>query len=184
MKEGVLFEGSKDNLGEYEDIFRQRGISLEMAEELIIGAEAAMKKSYAPYSRFNVGVAGVFQAADETLLVMDGANQENAAYSPVQCGETVAIARARAQGYHTIRVLAVCGMPDSSVAEANRQAAAAEWVAPCGRCRQVINETAAEDCIVIFVRGDGRIMTITFAALFPFAFGPRNLGIDPTAYRV
>ena len=184
MMTGVLFEGSEANLGQCEETFSQRGVSVEQVRELIADARDAAVNSYAPYSHFNVGVAGVFEAQNGSILLTSGANQENAAFSPVQCGETVAIARARMEGYHTIRVLAVYGMPDSTVAADIRTAASKEWVAPCGRCRQVINETASEDCIIIFVRGDDKIMIVTFAALFPFAFGPKNLGIDPADYRV
>ncbi len=184
MMNGVLYEGSEEGLVDCEELFSQRGMSLTQAYEIIAGAKAAAQKSYAPYSHFNVGVAGVFEAPEKSMLIIDGANQENAAYSPVQCGETVAIAQARVRGYHTIRALAVYGMPDFSVDGNIRNVARTQWVAPCGRCRQVINETAADNCIIVFVRGDGQIMIVTFAALFPFAFGPRNLGIDPTAYHV
>lgn len=179
----VLYEGSESGLSAIAETFSSRVISIEMVSEIIAKARLAAAKSYAPYSHFTVGVSGVFEAPDGSFLIIDGANQENAAYSPVQCGETVAIAQARVRGYHTIRMLAVYGMPDSSVEQAIRDVAASQWVAPCGRCRQVINETAADDCLIIFVRGDGQIMVVTFADLFPFAFGPKNLGINPADYQ-
>lgn len=183
MTTNVLYEGSEGNLHECEKNFTKLGLSLSEVKQVIADAKSASEKACAPYSHYAVGAAGVFESKEGEFLFIDGANQENAAYSPGQCAETVAIARARAEGHHTIRLMAVYGMPDSSTPETVRKTAAKQWVAPCGRCRQVINETVADNCLIISVRGDGQIMVIAFADLFPFAFGPHNLGIDPSSYQ-
>lgn len=177
--DGVLFEGSME---EFMKCASLAGHDVESFLYLIDRAGEAKLRSYAPYSHFNVGVAGTFKNDLGDWDVFTGANQENAAYSPTLCGEVVAIAQARHSGFHTIEILAVCGGLDSSFDSAARAVASTEWVAPCGRCRQVICETASPDCLILLVRGDSRVMIVKFAALFPLSFGPKNLGIDPAAY--
>ena len=54
---------------------------------LLEAAIEALKGSYAPYSRFNVGAA--VRLADGT--VVKGANQENAAYPSGLCAERTAM---------------------------------------------------------------------------------------------
>ncbi len=149
---------------------------------LIENARIARERSYAPYSHFNVGAAGKFTNTEGQVGIFMGANQENAAYSPTFCAECVAIMAARNHGFHELHMMAVCGAPDSSVAAAIREKAAKDWVAPCGRCRQVMAETAHENCLVVLARDDNQVMGIRFSELFPLSFGPKNLGIVPSSY--
>ncbi len=149
---------------------------------LIKEAQQAKRRSYAPYSHFNVGAAGLFSDNGGIFRVYTGANQENAAYSPTFCAECVAVTGARHDRFHTLHLMAVCGSPDSTKSIAEREATMAEWVAPCGRCRQVMAEIADPDCVVVLYRDDGQVMGVRFDELFPLAFGPKNLGQTAGAY--
>ena len=96
--------------------------------ELIVLARLAREKAYVPYSDFPVG------AAVETLdgQVYTGCNIENATYGGTVCAERVAILKAVSEGARQIKRLAVvCTQNQPSM--------------PCGICRQVIAEFAADD---------------------------------------
>lgn len=62
-------------------------------KQLIGTAKEATKRSYAPYSHFNVGAAVLFE--DGTIVT--GSNQENAAYPSGLCAERTALFHAGSQ---------------------------------------------------------------------------------------
>ena len=141
-------------------------------QELIAAARAASVGAYAPYSGFHVGAALGF--ADGTVVV--GANVENASYGLALCAETVAVARAMADGVRGgLVAVAVIGGP----ADADGAAlAGAQPVTPCGRCRQVLGELAGlggTDPVVRCV-GQASVLEVSLSGLLPHAFGPGNLG--------
>lgn len=129
--------------------------------ELIAAARVAAQQSYSPYSRFAVGAALRF--ADGSVVT--GTNIENASYGLALCAETVAVARAMADGVRGgLEAVAVVGP-------------AAEPITPCGRCRQVLNELAAlgaTDPLVLCV-GESEVRPVRLSALLPHAFGPDSL---------
>ncbi|MFA9201130.1 MAG: cytidine deaminase [Cypionkella sp.] len=130
-------------------------------DDLIAAARAAAGHSYSPYSRFPVGAALLF--ADGRVVT--GTNVENASYGLALCAETVAAAKAMAEGLRggLVRV-AVTGP-------------GAEPITPCGRCRQVLNELAqlgGTDPEVLCV-GPGEVRPTPLSALLPDAFGPASL---------
>jgi cytidine deaminase len=180
----TVFEGHLKDLATFDQNFASVEQHWQDALSLVGEARLAQSRSYAPYSHFNVGAAGYFTAVSGQSHMFTGANQENAAYSPTFCAECVAITAARHKRFHTLKMMAVCGGPDSTVDAAVRKAASEAWVAPCGRCRQVMAETAADNCLVVLVRGDDRVMGVLFSELFPMSFGPKNLGVNPADYRV
>jgi cytidine deaminase len=130
-------------------------------EELIAAARAAARHAYAPYSGFPVGAALRF--ADGAIVC--GSNVENASYGLSLCAETVAAARAMAEGRRRGLVAVAVAGPEHTP------------VTPCGRCRQVLNELAAlghSDPMVLCC-GSDEVREVRLSALLPQAFGPDSL---------
>ena len=130
-------------------------------DDLIAAARAAAEQSYSPYSSFAVGAALRF--ADGSVVT--GTNIENASYGLALCAETVAVAKAMANGVRGgLVAVAVTGPAETPIT-------------PCGRCRQMLNELAAlggTDPEVLGV-GPGEVRRTTLSALLPQAFGPDSL---------
>ncbi|MEO0062638.1 MAG: hypothetical protein RLZZ08_1198 [Pseudomonadota bacterium] len=129
--------------------------------QLIAAARAAVAAAYAPYSRFQVGAA--LQFADGT--VTSGSNVENASYGLSLCAETVAVAKALADGHRggLVAVAVASSGPD--------------MVTPCGRCRQVLHELASLGGTdpLIWCCGPDEVRELRLSELLPHAFGPANL---------
>jgi cytidine deaminase len=130
-------------------------------DDLIAAARSAAGTAYAPYSRFTVGAA--LQFDDGTVVT--GANVENASYGLALCAETVAVAKAMAEGRRGgLAAIAVVGSGPLPTT-------------PCGRCRQVLNELAAlggTDPVVISC-GSDETVEHRLSDLLPQAFGPQHL---------
>ena len=130
-------------------------------ETLIDAARQAAERSYSPYSHFAVGAALGF--ADGSIVT--GTNIENASYGLALCAETVAVAKAMADGVRGgLDLIAVTGPGNDPIT-------------PCGRCRQVLNELAqlgSTDPLVLCV-GPNAITRVRLSQLLPHAFGPEAL---------
>ncbi|MFA9201785.1 MAG: cytidine deaminase, partial [Cypionkella sp.] len=127
-------------------------------DDLIAAAREAAGRSYSPYSRFPVGAALLFDDG----RVVTGTNVENASYGLALCAETVAVAKAMAEGLRGGLVKVAVTGPGG------------EPITPCGRCRQVLNELAqlgGTDPEVLCV-GPGEVRRAMLSALLPHAFGP------------
>jgi cytidine deaminase len=98
-------------------------------KKLIDLAKDATKRSYAPYSKFNVGAAILLDNGE----IITGANQENAAFPSGTCAERTAAFYASAK---------FPGVPFKKLAIASftRGEFQANPVAPCGACRQALLE--------------------------------------------
>ena len=95
--------------------------------ELAEAAIDAMKGSYAPYSHFNVGAAVRLSNG----VIVQGANQENAAFPSGLCAERTAMFHAGATYPDKAMVsLAISGGVMGRLAKAP--------ATPCGACRQVM----------------------------------------------
>jgi cytidine deaminase len=127
--------------------------------ELFAAAEAIRQKAYAPYSKFQVGVALL---ADDGR-VYSGCNVENAAYPIGNCAEASAIAAMIAGGAKRIKRVYVTGPGTLPVT-------------PCGGCRQRLREFADLDVTVISHGVEGAPLTQTLGQLLPHSFGPEYLG--------
>jgi cytidine deaminase len=129
--------------------------------ELIVAARAAMEHAYAPYSKFRVGAALRF--ADGSVVT--GANVENASYGLSLCAETVAAAKALAEGRRG-------GLVELAVVSTG-----AQEVTPCGRCRQVLHELAALGGTDpwVYCCGPASERSARLSELLPHAFGPESL---------
>jgi cytidine deaminase len=120
-------------------------------------AKAAAAKAYAPYSEFRVGSA----VLGRTGKVYSGCNVENASFGLCNCAERSAIFAAISAGERTIRAVAVYTPTPLPTA-------------PCGACRQVINEFGPDALVICLCDGKSRIET-RLSALLPAAFGPGDL---------
>ena len=127
----------------------------ESTEKLIEAARAVMAHAYAPYSRFRVGAAVL---AGGTIF--SGCNVENASYGLTTCAERVAVFAAVVAGERRIEAVAV-------VTEA------ADTIAPCGACRQVLYEFGPGMTVVMSAGGGTAVRTLS--DLLPLAFGPEHL---------
>lgn len=127
--------------------------------ELEALALAVQPRAYAPYSKFRVGAAVRMSGK-----AYGGVNVESASYPLTVCAERNAIAAAVLDGARELEAVAVCSdaSPPSS---------------PCGGCRQVLLELAADPAAVtvtaINPRGERRAWTL--AELIPHGFSGREL---------
>jgi cytidine deaminase len=123
---------------------------------LVSVAQAYRARAYAPYSQYAVGAA----LLTEEGQVFGGCNIENAVYPATCCAERVAIFKAVSEGHRSFRAIAVVTANGGS---------------PCGICRQVMREFAA-DMPVYIADGLGNVRHTTVAQLLPDSFGPEDLG--------
>lgn len=124
--------------------------------EAVARARENRNRAYAPYSKFTVGAALI----TEDGTIFHGVNVENASYGLGICAERTAAVSAVAAGHRAFKAIAVAG-PESTV------------TAPCGACRQFLNEFNPE-LVVAYTTPDGVTVT-TLDRLLPDAFGPKNL---------
>ena len=123
------------------------------AAALVAAALAARERSYSPYSKFPVGVAGF---ADDGRIV-SGANIENASYGLTLCAECSMVSNLCATGGGRL-VAAYCVDGEGNP------------LMPCGRCRQLLWEFGGADMLLMTPEG-----VLTMADVLPQAFGPENL---------
>jgi cytidine deaminase len=136
-------------------------------KELVKQAREATKKSYSPYSKFSVGAAILL----ENGQIIQGNNQENAAYPSGLCAERVALFYANAN-FPESKVLAIAIAANSGKSFTNLP------VTPCGSCRQVIIETQNrfKYPIKIILYGKDKILLIEDAStLLPISFSDEFL---------
>ncbi|MBQ3571498.1 MAG: cytidine deaminase [Clostridia bacterium] len=129
-------------------------------KELMLLAEEARLKAYAPYSGFKVGAALLAKSGKVYL----GCNIENAAYTPTNCAERTAFFKAVSEGEFEFEKIAIVGGKEKP----------SELVAPCGVCRQVM----AEFCNPSFeiVLGNSKnFKKLTLGEMLPCSFTPKNL---------
>ena len=100
------------------------------SEQLLMAAQSARKKAYAPYSHFQVGAAILTPSGK----IYVGCNVENASFPCGTCAEAGAIAAMIAGGERQIAAILV--------------AADAEHILPCGNCLQKIAEFAIPETII------------------------------------
>lgn len=132
-------------------------VSEDTLRELVAGAKSASTRAYCPYSRFPVGAA-VLTVSGE---VFTGCNVENASYGLTICAERNAVFAMVAAGARQIAAVVIYTPTDTASA-------------PCGACRQVINEFGPNARILCVADGADRI-DMPVSELLPAAFGPHNL---------
>lgn len=120
-------------------------------------------KSYAPYSKFNVGAA----IALDNGVTVTGANQENVAYPSGTCAERSACFYAGAN-YPGVRFRAIAIAARGTDGEFTEVP-----VAPCGACRQALleYETLAGGPVRVILCGRDEVyMLPSVTSLLPLAF--------------
>ena len=127
---------------------------------LIAAARQARAQSVSPYSKFAVGAALLTQGGD----LITGANVESASYGLSCCAERVSLFKALTEGHQHFAALAV---------------ASPGGAAPCGACRQLIAEFAAEAQLFII---DSNLEECppptTISTLLPLSFTADDLPTD------
>ncbi len=127
-----------------------------MDDSLIAAARGAQTNAHVPYSRFPVGAA--LRAEDGRVFT--GANVENASYGLANCAERVAVGAAITAGARRFSRLVI--VTNSSPP-----------AAPCGACRQVLNEFG-RDLVVEAVGPEGS-RSWRLEELLPDDFGVHDL---------
>jgi cytidine deaminase len=135
-------------------------ISKSEQSQLVAAAREAAAHAYCPYSHFQVGAAVLTDKGE----IFAGCNVENASYGLTICAERNAI-------FHAV----ACQPAPPSIRAVVVFTPTEEPTAPCGACRQVINEFGP-DAEVISVCSGPAVMAHRLSELLPQAFGPRNLG--------
>ncbi len=137
----------------------------ELAEDLqslVARAKENTQRSYSPYSHFCVGAAVLL--VDGTIV--NGANQENAAYPSGLCAERTAMFYANAEHpKQAVRAIAIACAADGVFTELPG--------APCGACRQVLLETEhrfQQDMRVILYGEKATYVFPSAKSLLPYSF--------------
>lgn len=122
-------------------------------DALIHAARQAATSAYAPYSGYPVGAAAL---TDDGRLIT-GCNVENASYGVGLCAECTLVGQLRMTGGGRLRAFTCVN-------------GKGETITPCGRCRQLLNEFAADDFQIMTPQG-----ITTMEGILPEAFGPQDL---------
>ena len=146
--------------------------------ELVKQALEAREMAYTPYSHHKVGAALVSKDGK----VYKGCNVENAGYTPTNCAERTAVFKAVSEGVTDFTAIAIVGGMDNLKD--------LPLCAPCGVCRQVLNEFCDPKAFRILLAScknvddlehitpdDIDITQVTLEEILPFGFGPKNLDL-------
>lgn len=150
-------------------------LEFESIEELDASSQKMMqlaiearKKAYAPYSKFTVGCSILL----DNGKVVEGSNQENAAYPSGLCAERVAIFYA-GSNYPNAKILKlfISASPQDRELE--------QPIPPCGSCRQSIAEYEIkqdQNIEIYFMGGKGKIYkSNSLKNILPFMFDKKYL---------
>jgi cytidine deaminase len=138
---------------------RAMEIAESVKQQLIAAARDAAGRAYCPYSRFRVGAAVLTSSGE----VHSGCNVENASYGLTICAERNAIFHAAAVSGPGLEIRMIVVYTPTP-----------EPTAPCGACRQVLNEFGPEAQVLCVCDGPTAIAH-RLPDLLPAAFGPANL---------
>lgn len=169
---------------EYEEYTSKEELP-EDEKVLVEEAWKAREKAHAPYSNFKVGAA----VRTEEGEIFKGGNREVANYKGT-CAERAAIIGATNAGADKrIAKIAIAGGPESLNPQESPTEEEADFITPCGQCRQDIrgvedfrevnnSEDSREIIILMTSTYHGKILRVVgIKKLLPFGFGPANLGL-------
>ena len=133
---------------------------------VIEASRAACSLSYAPYSHFHVGAAVLL----ENGKIVQGGNQENAAYPMCCCAEQVAV--------HSSSIL-FPSIPITCIAIHVNVDSHDYPPAPCGACRQVLSEAEFRHQkplkVILSSRSPLVFIFDSIQDLLPFSFSSKDL---------
>jgi len=131
--------------------------STQVKAQMTATAKEISARAHCPYSKFPVGAA-VLSANGR---IFGGCNIENASFGLTICAERAAIFNAVSAGEKELIALVIyTPTPHPS--------------APCGACRQVMNEFGPSAHVLAVCDGPN-ILAIPLNELLPKAFGPESL---------
>lgn len=113
----------------------------------------ASRRSYSPYSKFPVGVAGLVSDG----RIVSGCNVENASYGLTLCAECSMTSELIMTGGGRLRAV-VCVDKSGGL------------LSPCGRCRQLLFEHGGKELLLLTPEGPKSMNEI-----LPWGFGPEDL---------
>ncbi len=124
------------------------------SKKLVRAAAKAREGSVSPYSKFKVGAALLTKSGEIT----GGANVESASYGLTCCAERIALFKALTDGKKNFVAVAVVARCDAGPM-------------PCGACRQLLSEYAADARVFIADSDDLKtVREFTVKELLPAAF--------------
>lgn len=136
---------------------------------LIEKAKAATSRAYAPYSKYHVGAALLLENGE----IVEGSNQENAAYPSGLCAERTAIFYASASHPGTaVKKIAIAAWMDPGEGRDPEEGFQEDPVSPCGGCRQALLEYEhlyGDIEVMLYGRGKTYILP-SIKSLLPLAF--------------
>lgn len=125
----------------------------EITQLMIKKASCSLQNSYAPYSHY--AVAACICSEDDDLFT--GVNVENSSYGLTICAETAAICQMIASGRRKIKSMVLMAGDNA-------------LCAPCGACRQCINEFSTPQIRIHLCNQQGILKTMSMDELLPMAF--------------
>lgn len=144
-------------------------IWINQYDELLDIALDVKNKAYNPYSQFSVGAV----LLDKNGNVYTGCNIENASYNITCCAERTALFKAVSEGTTDFQLIMIV---------ANQKDKAGSIIAaPCGVCRQALNEFVDPNNFYVVLPEVGKNNKIidyqinTLYELLPYSFSKANL---------
>ena len=127
------------------------GLSHDDMRRLMDEAVLAQDKAYAPYSKFRVGAALLFENGE----IVRGCNVENSSYGMTLCAERNAMAAAVSMGLREPIAAAITGVTG-------------EMCTPCGACRQFLSEFNPD--MEIILQDGNALISLKLSELLPLTF--------------
>ncbi|MBQ8632050.1 MAG: cytidine deaminase [Lachnospiraceae bacterium] len=138
-------------------------LTKELEQKLMRTAIEYRKRSYSPYSGFQVGAA--LLSADGEIF--GGCNIESASFSPTNCAERTALFKAVSEGVKEFAAIAVVG---------GKAEGELEFCSPCGVCRQALVEFCDPKSFVVYLgTSEEDYKGYLLEELLPYSFTPKNV---------
>jgi len=138
-------------------------LTKELEQKLMRTAIEYRKRSYSPYSGFQVGAA--LLSADGEIF--GGCNIESASFSPTNCAERTALFKAVSEGVKDFIAIAIVG---------GKAEGELEFCSPCGVCRQALVEFCDPKTFVVYLgTSEEDYKGYLLEELLPYSFTPKNV---------